>query len=155
MRMQIWVWKTPAAQALRRTDRRDLGVIDGFIVPQGGSNFTKVGNIVTQAHANDHLVPAFLLVTSREADSAKMAAYAAALAASGLFEAHGGSYEFVGQPVNAVEGWPAGVGAMLARFPSQAAAEAFWFSAKYQQDIKPLRRGAGTFQAAVFLASAG
>ncbi|MGL4543685.1 MAG: DUF1330 domain-containing protein [Polymorphobacter sp.] len=39
---------------------------------------------------------------------------------------------------------------MLARFPSRAAAEAFWFSAKYQQDIKPLRRGAGTFQVAIF-----
>ncbi|MGL4541009.1 MAG: DUF1330 domain-containing protein [Polymorphobacter sp.] len=100
--------------------------------------------------ANAAPKPAFLLVTARVTDREKMSAYSKALAESGLYAAHGGSYEFVGQPANAVEGWPAGVSAVLARFPSRAAAEAFWFSAKYQQDIKPLRRGAGTFQVAIF-----
>lgn len=94
--------------------------------------------------------PAFLLVTARVTDRDKMAAYTKALAESGLYGAHGGQYEFIGQPTNAVEGWPAGVSAVCARFPSRAAAEAFWFSAKYQSDIKPLRRGAGTFQVAIF-----
>lgn len=94
--------------------------------------------------------PAFLLVTARVTDRAKMAAYAQALAESGLYEAHGGAYEFVGAPVNRLEGWPDGVSAVLARFPSRTAAESFWFSAKYQDDIKPLRRGAGTFQVAIF-----
>ena len=97
--------------------------------------------------------PAFLLVTARVTDSAKMTAYATALETSGLLAAHGGVWEFRGAPGNAVEGWPQGVGAACARFPSRAAAEAFWFSAVYQQEIKPLRRGAATFQAAIFDAS--
>lgn len=99
---------------------------------------------------SDAVKPAFLLVTARVADRTKMAAYVKALAESGLYEAHGGYYEFVGAPAERLEGWPDGVTAVLARFPSRAAAEAFWFSAKYQQDIKPLRRGAGTFQVAIF-----
>lgn len=93
---------------------------------------------------------AYLLMTARIADREKMAAYSAALDDSGLLAAHGGRFELAGAPANAVEGWPAGVNAMLVHFPSRAAAEAFWFSAKYQQDIKPLRRSAGTFQAAIF-----
>ncbi len=96
--------------------------------------------------------PAFLLITARVGDQAKLAAYNAALAASGLYAAHGGEPVFGGQPVNRVEGWPDGVGAVCVRFPSRTAAESFWFSAKYQDEIKPLRRGAGTFQAAIFAA---
>ena len=94
--------------------------------------------------------PAFLLMTARITDREKVAAYSQALEESGLYAAHGGVTQFAGVPSNAVEGWPAGINAVLARFPSRAAAEAFWFSAKYQQDIKPLRRGAGTFQVAIF-----
>lgn len=94
--------------------------------------------------------PAYLLVTARVTDRAKMAAYAKALDESGLLEAHGGSYDFFGAPANRVEGWPEGVGAVVIRFPSRTAAESFWFSAKYQDEIKPLRRGAATFQAAIF-----
>lgn len=94
--------------------------------------------------------PAYLLMTARVTDRMKMAAYTRALADSGLFEAHGGVYEFTGDPANRVEGWPDGVGAVLARFPSRTAAESFWFSAKYQDEIKPLRRGAGTVQVAIF-----
>ena len=99
---------------------------------------------------DDAARPAFLLMTARITDSDKVAAYAEALEASGLYAAHGGVVQVSGVPANAVEGWPAGINAVLARFPSRAAAEAFWFSAKYQQDIKPLRRGAGTFQVAIF-----
>ena len=94
--------------------------------------------------------PAFLLITARIGDQAKLAAYDAALSASGLYAAHGGQIVFGGQPANRVEGWPDGVGAVCVRFSSRTAAESFWFSAKYQHDIKPLRRGAGTFQAAIF-----
>jgi uncharacterized protein (DUF1330 family) len=98
----------------------------------------------------DPTTPAFLLITARVTDRDKMATYTKALIESGLYEAHGGQDQFNGQPANAAEGWPAGVSALCVRFPSRAAAEAFWFSAKYQADIKPLRRGAGTFQAAIF-----
>lgn len=99
---------------------------------------------------SDDARPAFLLMTARVTDRAKMSAYAKALAESGLYEAHGGRYEFVGQPANRLEGWPDGVSAVLARFPSRTAAESFWFSAKYQDEVRPLRRGAGTFQVAIF-----
>lgn len=94
--------------------------------------------------------PAYLLVTAQVTDRARMGAYARALAASGLYEAHGGGYAFIGQPALALEDWPEGASAVLARFPSRAAAEAFWFSDTYQHDIKPLREGAGTFQVAIF-----
>lgn len=94
--------------------------------------------------------PAYLLLTARVADARKMAAYGKALAASGLYEAHGGVVMVDGAPANRLEGWPDGVGAVLARFPSRTAAESFWFSAAYQDDLKPLRRGAGTVQVAIF-----
>jgi uncharacterized protein (DUF1330 family) len=94
--------------------------------------------------------PAYLLVTAKVADRAKMAAYTEALAASGLYAKHGGRYLFVGPAANPVEDWPQGQSAVLAIFPSRAAAEAFWFSDAYQNDIKPLRDGAGEFHVAIF-----
>lgn len=92
----------------------------------------------------------YLLLTARTADARKMVAYNAALAASGLYAAHGGVVIADGQPANRLEGWPDGVGAVLVRFPSRTAAESFWFSSAYQDDLKPLRRGAGTVQVAIF-----
>ena len=94
--------------------------------------------------------PAFLLVTAHVTDRVKMGAYARALAASGLYEAHGGSYDFIGPAAAGLENWPVGMSAVCARFPSRAAAEAFWNSAQYQDEIKPLRAGAGTFHVAIF-----
>jgi uncharacterized protein (DUF1330 family) len=94
--------------------------------------------------------PAYLLVTAKVSDRARMGAYSKALADSGLYEKHGGRYLFVGPPGLAVEDWPAGQSAVLAVFPSRAAAESFWFSDVYQSDIKPLRDGAGDFQVAIF-----
>ena len=94
--------------------------------------------------------PAFLLVTAQVADREKMGAYARALAASGLYEAYGGAYDFIGQPAVTLEDWPQGMSAVCARFPSRAAAEAFWASAQYQDEIKPLRAGAGVFHVAIF-----
>jgi uncharacterized protein (DUF1330 family) len=94
--------------------------------------------------------PATLLLTARITDARKMSGYAKALAESGLIAAHGGVVAIDGQPVNRLEGWPDGVGAVMITFPSRTAAESFWFSAKYQDELKPLRRGAGTVQAAIF-----
>lgn len=94
--------------------------------------------------------PVYLLLTARVTDTRKMAAYVKAVADSGLYAAHGGAIMVDGQPANRLEGWPDGVGAVLVRFPSRTAAESFWFSAAYQDDLKPLRRGAGTVQVAIF-----
>lgn len=94
--------------------------------------------------------PAYLLVTAKVTDRAKMGAYAKALADSGLYARHGGFYRFIGPAALPVEDWPEGTSVVLAEFPDRAAAEAFWFSAMYQDDIKPLRHGAGEFHVAIF-----
>jgi uncharacterized protein (DUF1330 family) len=94
--------------------------------------------------------PAFLLVTARVTDPVRMGTYARALAASGLYDRHGGHYLFIGKSALPLEDWPDGASAICAHFPSRAAAEAFWFDAQYQDDIKPLRAGAGEFHVAIF-----
>ena len=93
--------------------------------------------------------PAYLLVTARISDPVKMAAYAGALAASGLYPRHGGRYLFVGKAAMALEDWP-GDSVVCAVFPSRAAAQAFWDDPEYQTAIKPLRAGAGDFHVAIF-----
>ncbi len=98
---------------------------------------------------------AYLLVTATVSDRARMAAYTQALATSGLYAKYGGRYLFVGPPALPVEAWPAGQSAVLAQFPSRAAAEAFWNDDVYQRQVKPLRDGAGDFSVAIFEAIAG
>jgi uncharacterized protein (DUF1330 family) len=93
----------------------------------------------------------FMVVIADVADRAKMADYAKALAASGLYEAHQGYYAAIGKPIDVFEGdWGAGDSVVLAKFPSAAAARAFWDSEAYQTAIKPLRAGAGSFRVGVF-----
>jgi uncharacterized protein (DUF1330 family) len=94
-------------------------------------------------------MPAYLVVTATVTDPAKMQAYNAALAASGLYEEHGGRYLFRGRAAADMEDW-GGKAAVCAEFPDRAAAEAFWTSDAYQSRIKPLRDGAGSFQIAIF-----
>ncbi len=94
-------------------------------------------------------MPAYLLVTAIVTDPAKMQAYNAALQASGLYPRHGGRYIFVGRPAATMENWD-GKAAVCAEFPDRESAEAFWNSEEYQQRIKPLREGAGSFHVAIF-----
>ncbi len=94
--------------------------------------------------------PAYLLVTAQVSDPVRMAAYARALAESGLYQRHGGHYLFLGKPATELEDWPAGGSAVGAWFPSRVAAESFWADAQYQTEIKPLRAGAGAFHVAIF-----
>jgi len=97
--------------------------------------------------------PAFLLVIARVHDPARMGAYARALAESGLYARHGGHYEFIGRAAADLEAWDMGQSVVCARFPSRAAAEAFWHDAQYQQQVKPLRLGAADVQVAIFEAA--
>jgi len=97
--------------------------------------------------------PAFLLVIARVHDPVRMGAYARALADSGLYARHGGHYEFIGRAAADLEAWDMGQSVVCARFPSRAAAEAFWKDAQYQDEIKPLRIGAAEVQVAVFEAA--
>ena len=98
--------------------------------------------------------PAYLVVTAKVTDRPRLMAYNAAIAAAGLYAAHGGRRLAMGPPALALEGWPEGEVVMIAEFPSLAAAEAFWFSDAYQTQCKPLREGAGEFRVALFEAPA-
>jgi uncharacterized protein (DUF1330 family) len=97
--------------------------------------------------------PVFLLVIARVHDPVRMGAYARALAESGLYAKHGGHYEFIGRAAADLENWDMGQSIVCARFPSRAAAEAFWHDAHYQQQVKPLRLGAADVQVAIFEAA--
>jgi uncharacterized protein (DUF1330 family) len=92
---------------------------------------------------------AYLVVTAEVTDPQKMAAYARALGASGLYEKHGGRYRVLGRPVADLEAWD-GRSVVVAEFPSREAAEAFWNDPLYQAQVKPLRAGAGSFHVALF-----
>ena len=95
--------------------------------------------------------PVFMIVVGRIEDRDKMAAYQGALMASGLYPRHEGHYVAFGKPVDMFEGdWPGDQGLVVARFPSLDHAREFWNSEEYQQRIKPLREGAGTFNVSVF-----
>lgn len=93
---------------------------------------------------------AYLVVIGRVSDPAKMRAYNQALASSGLYARHGGQYLSLGRPAVELENWPDGVALVIASFPTRKAAEAFWWSDKYQNDLRPLREHAGVFQVAIF-----
>ncbi|WP_448581599.1 DUF1330 domain-containing protein [Thermaurantiacus sp.] len=92
---------------------------------------------------------AYLVVTATVTDGAKMAAYNRALLDSGLYPRHGGRYVLVGRPVADLEAWD-GRAVVVAEFPSVEAAKAFWNDPDYQEKVKPLRAGAGTFHVAIF-----
>ncbi|WP_439532818.1 DUF1330 domain-containing protein [Polymorphobacter sp.] len=94
--------------------------------------------------------PAYLLVIARVDDPVKIGAYAKALAESGLYARYGGHYEFIGRPAAELEDWDASQSVVCARFPSRAAAEAFWNDAVYQTQVKPHRIGAGLVRVAIF-----
>lgn len=91
----------------------------------------------------------YLVVTASISDPAKMGTYQAALMASDLYARHGGRYVLRGRPVADLENWD-GRAVVVAEFPDRAAAEAFWWSSAYQQQIKPLRAGAGDFHVGIF-----
>ena len=100
--------------------------------------------------ASSESKPAYLVVTAKVTDGPRMGAYAKALAESGLYARYGGHYQFIGKAAAPLENWPEGTSIVCAWFPSRAAAEAFWADAKYQNDVKPLRAGAGEFNVAIF-----
>ena len=95
--------------------------------------------------------PVFMLVVGQIEDRDKMAAYQGALMESGLYPEHDGHYVAFGKPIDMFEGdWPENQGLVIAKFPSLEHARAFWNSDDYQNRIKPLRLGAGTFNVSVF-----
>jgi len=95
--------------------------------------------------------PVYMVVIGNITDRDKMGRYQKALMESGLYPRYGGYYIAAGKPVEMFEGdWPESNGMVIARFPSRDAARKFWNSEIYQEKIKPLREGAGTFQVSLF-----
>ncbi len=95
--------------------------------------------------------PAYMLVLAEVADGKKLANYQGELMASGLYPQNEGEYKAKGRPLEMFEGdWPNNRAVVIARFPSAEHARRFWYSDQYQNDIKPLREGAGTFTVALF-----
>ena len=96
----------------------------------------------------------YMLVVGKITDKEKLAKYQAALMDSGLYPQNEGHYVAFGRPIEMFEGdWPDNQAIVVAKFPSHAHAQRFWNSEEYQQRIKPLREGAGTFNVSVFPAA--
>ena len=86
-------------------------------------------------------------------DRARLAAYAQAIRASGLYDTLGGYYMNSPRAVATFEGTPPpGASTLMVRFPCFAHARAFWYSTKYQREIVPLRLNpsAGDFTVTVY-----
>jgi len=95
--------------------------------------------------------PVYMLVLADLEDRAPMAAYGRAMQELGLYERYEGYYTAFGKPVDVFEGeWQDHQPVVMARFPSLEHARRFWHSPAYQQQVKPLRAGAGSFRVAVF-----
>jgi uncharacterized protein (DUF1330 family) len=88
--------------------------------------------------------PAYLLVQGTVTDREGFQAYSAALPP--IYRKYGGEYlALVPAPqVEVLEGNPEMRSVVVARFPSRAAAQAFWYSPEYTA-AKALRAGKGTF----------
>lgn len=99
----------------------------------------------------EHKGPVYMLVIGTITDREKMAQYQKALKDSGLYPENGGYYIAAGRPIDQFEEeWPDDQGMVMAKFPSLDHARKFWNSDVYQNEIKPLRDGAGTFVVSVF-----
>lgn len=94
--------------------------------------------------------PVRMLVYGSIDDRKRLGVYGRAIAESGLYRDNGGYYEAVTPPLEVFEGKPpASRGVIIARFPCLAAAQRFWYSDVYQNEIRPLRDGIAEFEVIV------
>ncbi len=99
--------------------------------------------------------PVVMMVEGRTRDAKRLAVYAAAIRASGLYQKLGGYYLFNPRPVAVFEGVsPPERSVIAVRFPCFAHARAFWNSKEYREKIVPLRSNpaAGDFVVTVHMA---
>ncbi len=95
--------------------------------------------------------PAYMLVVAKITDGDKMGNYQGALMESGLYPKNTGGYLVRGRPLEIFEGeWPGNQAVVIAKFASAQHARDFWYSEQYQNQIKPLRQGAGEFSVSLF-----
>ena len=98
--------------------------------------------------------PVIMVVEGTIRDAARLATYAEAIRASGLYPRLGGYYIMNPRPVAVFEGEAPPQRSVLAvRFPCLALARAFWNSKTYREKIIPLRSNpsAGDFTVTVHL----
>lgn len=94
-----------------------------------------------------------MIVSGVTKDRARMAAYSKALASSGLYEEAGGYYLNNPRAITVFEGeLPKDHATLVVRFPSLEAAQSFWNSPVYQNEIKPKRENpsAGDYSVVVY-----
>lgn len=97
--------------------------------------------------------PVIMVIRGVLKDRARLAHYAAAIRASGLYPILGGYYLNVPRTVAVFEGTPdPNESIIMARFPCFAHARAFWYSKAYQETVKPnrLNPSAGDFVVTVY-----
>ncbi len=86
--------------------------------------------------------PGYLIVMGTVTDRAKFAEYVQALPP--LYARFGGEYVVLSREPKLVEGRYDHTSLVISKWPSVAAAQAFWDSPEYRELVK-LREGAGTF----------
>ena len=95
--------------------------------------------------------PVYLVVMIDHLDRTKSKAYGEGLRSSGIVKRNGGEYKVVGAPLMTLEGdWPKDRSFLIEQYPCYAAFKAMWFSDEYQNKLKPLRAGSGTYTITVF-----
>jgi len=99
------------------------------------------------AAADQPAKPALMLVMGRNYDREALRAYAKALPP--VYERYGGEYLAVQRDFEVLEGAYPYESIVVSRWPSLAAAKAFWRSAEYAE-VKQLREGNGEFNVVVF-----
>ena len=98
--------------------------------------------------------PVYMVVYGVTHDRERMQAYGRAIAQSGLYVELRGYYTTGFRPLAVFEGSVADNFSMVAvRFPCLAHARAFWYSKTYQEDIVPMRDGAGDYTVIVMPAA--
>jgi uncharacterized protein (DUF1330 family) len=86
--------------------------------------------------------PCFLVVQGVVTDRAAFQAYVRALPP--LYARHGGTYLAAGKPTATLEGAPAAESVVISRWPSCAAAQAFWNDPDYRK-LVAMRQNWGKF----------
>ncbi len=84
--------------------------------------------------------PVLMIVNGPTHDGGRLRAYAERIAKSGIYDRLGAYYLNAPRPIATFEGSPpASLTTLVVRFPCLANAEAFWYSALYQDVLRPLR----------------
>lgn len=84
--------------------------------------------------------PVLMIVSGPTHDGARLRAYARKIMESGIYDRLGAYYLNAPRPIATFEGEPAKtLTTLVVRFPCLANAEAFWYSALYQELIRPMR----------------